>query len=213
MSRIVFALSLLLLAANVLAQPDPHVGVHRYRWADAQGQIEFSDQLPAEAILRGYDVVNHRGLLIRHVAPPLSQEEQAVQAEAQAKAKEQQRLSDLAAQKDQQLLAAYPTEQLYAAMQQEMLENIDQQIRTTELNLKSQEKSLADLLAHAGGLQRAQQSVPQSLRDSITTQKLVVADQRVALARLKMASVEAVKKVEADLEHYRTLSAHKPSAD
>ncbi|WP_266184129.1 DUF4124 domain-containing protein [Dyella humicola] len=208
MRKTVFAIAMLALAAGLHAQAQnsSHGGI-RYRWRDASGLPHYSDSLSSDALKYGYELVNDRGLVIQHVDRQLSPEERAAaqkQAEQQAA---QQHAAEERTRGDSQMLAAYPTEAAYKDSQQQSLGNIDQQINTTRVNLRSQEKALADLLTRAGDLERAKQPVPKSLNDGISKQRNIVAGQRNTLERQQNARDAAEQKNAQDLQHYRDVKA------
>jgi hypothetical protein len=188
------------------AQNDNNNGV-RYKWRDAQGLPHYSDSLTGEAIKYGYDVVNDRGLVIKHVDRQLNPEERAAARKAADEKAAQDRAAQDRARGDSQMLAAYPTENDYKATLQQEVDNIDQQIRTTQINLRSQEKALTDLLTRAGDLERAKQPVPKFLTDSIAKQRNVVAGQRATLDRQQAARDAASTRMEQQIQHYRELKA------
>jgi hypothetical protein len=205
MRKTAFVIALLALTTVVCAQTK--APTYRYRWKDAAGLPHYSDSLTADAMKFGYELVNDRGLVVQHVDRQLSPEERA----AAQKVAEQQAAVDRAAEQrkrnDAQMLAAYPTEAAYKALQQENLDSMDQQIATTRSNLRSQEKALTDLLTRAGDLERAKQPVPKYLGDGITKQRDVVAHQRDTLERQQGARDAQVQKNAQDLVHYRELRA------
>jgi DNA repair exonuclease SbcCD ATPase subunit len=204
MRKALFAVTLLLVTdVAVQAYPSEYGGNTRYRWRDAQGQLHYSDSLANDALKYGYDVVNDRGTVVRHVSRPLTPEEAAQARQQTELATQRQRAADEAARADAQMLAAYPDEASFQAAQQMALDTIDQQIGTTRGNLATQEKALADLLARAGDLEREQHAVPASLNEQIGQQRAVVASQRALLDRLQSQRTDAVQKNTARLQHYR----------
>lgn len=202
--------SLILAAAMAVtcahAQTENKNGTH-YKWRDGQGLPHYSDSLNAEAIKYGYDVVNDRGLVIQHVERQLNPEERAAARKAADEQAAQQRAAQDRARNDSQMLSAYPNEADYKASLQQEVDNIDQQIRTTQINLHSQEKALTDLLTRAGDLERAKQPVPKFLNDSIAKQRNVVAGQRAALDRQQAARDAASTRMVQQVQHYRDLKA------
>jgi hypothetical protein len=105
------------------------------------------------------------------------------------------------------MLSAYPDEQTYKISQQQELDTIDQQIHTTEINLRSQEKALTDLLGRAADIERDKQPVPKYIADSIAKQRDVVAGQRNALARQQDQRAQTVAQQARDVSRYRELKA------
>lgn len=207
---LVIAILALTAGAQVQAQAQKtSSSSYRYRWKDASGLPHYSDSLTSDALKYGYDLVNDRGLVVQHVDRQLNPEERA----AAQKAADQQAAERRAAQErdrvDSQMLAAYPTEEGYATSLKQSLDNLDQQISTTRINLRSQEKALTDLLTRAGDLERAKQPVPKVLNDSIAKQRNVVTQQRDTLERELNAREAAEKKNVTDLQHYRDVKAAK----
>jgi hypothetical protein len=179
----------------------------RYKWKDASGHSYFSDSLTPDAMAAGYDVVNSQGVAVRHVDRQLTADERVAAkkvADQQAAAlqAEQQRQRD-----DMQLLNAYPNETAFMSAKNAEVENFEQAVRTTRLNLQGQEKALADLLTRAGDLERAKQPVPAYLNQRITEQRNTVASLRTALQRQQASKDAARVKVDAQLQHYRQLKA------
>jgi hypothetical protein len=179
----------------------------RYKWKDASGHSYFSDSLTSDAMMAGYDIVNSQGTTVQHVDRQMTSDERAAAkkvADQQAAAlqAEQQRQRE-----DNQMLNAYPTEASFMSAKNAELENFEQAVRTTRLNLQGQEKALADLLTRAGDLERAKQPVPAYLTQRISEQRNTVASLRATLQR-QQASKDATKvKIDAQLQHYRQLRA------
>ncbi|HEX5305130.1 MAG TPA: DUF4124 domain-containing protein [Dyella sp.] len=177
----------------------------RYHWHDGKGLSHYSDSLTAEAMKYGYDLVNDQGYVVRHVERQLSPEERAAAEKLAAEKAAQRRAEEARRRADMQLLNAYGDEASLKQAQQQELDTVDQQINTTRLNLRSQEKTLADLLGRAADLERAKQKVPKGLADSIADQRNVVAAQRVALEHQQDRRELAEKDAAQQLEHFREL--------
>ncbi len=179
----------------------------RYKWRDAEGNLHYSDALPADAGKRGYEVVNAQGIVIKRVEAPKSPEEVAA-AKAVA-AKEQAARADAEARvrKDQQLLAAYPNEEELARAHQQQLDMLQQNIRSAEIGLQSQERNLAEQLGQAADIERDGKPVPQRIADQIgVTRAQIEAQHRVVdrrIAELEKAKLDFA----AELEHYRALTS------
>jgi hypothetical protein len=203
---IIVATAALSLGAVAHAQTS-NVSNVRYKWHDAQGLVHYSDSLTADAMKYGYDLVDDRGLVVQHVARQLNPEERAAAeklAEAQA-AKD--RAAKEQANAEAQMLSAYPDELTYKISQQQQLDTIDQQIHTTQINLRSQEKALTDLLARAADMERGKESVPKFISDGIAKQRDVVTGQRNALTHQQDARAQLVQQQAKDLDRYRVLKA------
>jgi hypothetical protein len=174
---------------------------------DAKGLPHYSDSLTDNAIKAGYDVLNNQGMVVQHVQKQLSPEERAAAQKLAAQQAVQRRIAEQQERDDIQLLNTYPDEAAYQASQQQTLDNLDQQINTTRINLHSQEKALADLLARAADLENGKKPVPKFLTDDIAKQRDVVADQRATLARQQSDRATLVQQQAQQLQHFRDLKA------
>jgi hypothetical protein len=203
--------SLLVFAAVVLVASLParaqNTGNIRYKWYDGQGLMHFSDSLTTEAMKYGYDLVNDHGMVVQHVPRQLNAEERAAANKLADQQAAKQRAAQEIANAETQMLAAYPDEGSYKISLQQSLDTIDQQIHTTQINLRSQEKALTDLLGRAADLESTKQPVPKFLADSIAQQRGVVTEQRNTLQRLQAERAKTVQQQVRQLARYRELKA------
>ncbi len=213
MRKLLFVFTAAALFANVTAHaqaPTTGSGI-RYKWHDGQGKLHFSDSLNAEAMKYGFDAVNDQGMVIQHVSRQLTPDERAaankLAAEQAAKQQAEQKRHDAEAQ----MLDAYPDENSYKISQQQALDTLDQQIHTTQLNLKTQEKALTDLLGRAAEIERTQKTVPKFINDSIANQRAVVTGQQNTLQHQQALRTQMVQDQATQLARYRELKAAQAS--
>ncbi|MBB6247578.1 DUF4124 domain-containing protein [Rhodanobacter sp. A1T4] len=213
MRKLLFVFTAAALFANVAVHaqaPTTGSGI-RYKWHDGQGKLHFSDSLNAEAMKYGFDAVNDQGMVIQHVSRQLTPDERAaankLAAEQAAKQQAEQKRHDAEAQ----MLDAYPDENSYKISQQQALDTLDQQIHTTQLNLKTQEKALTDLLGRAAEIERTQKTVPKFINDSIANQRAVVTGQQNTLQHQQALRTQMVQDQATQLARYRELKAAQAS--
>ena len=203
--------SLLILAALALgvsvAASAQNTSSVRYKWYDGQGLMHYSDSLTADAMKYGYDLVNDRGLVVRRVPRQLNAEERAAAAKVAAAEAAKQRAAQELANAEAQMLNAYPDEESYKISQQQTLDTIDQQVHTTQINLRSQEKALTDLLARAAEIENSKKPVPKFLTDSIAAQRNTVTGLRSTQQRQQALRAQTVQDQKKQLVRYRELKA------
>jgi hypothetical protein len=144
-------------------------------------------------------------MVVQHVHKQLTPQERAAARKLAEQQAAQRRVADQQRRDDIQLLNTYPDEAAYKAAQQQALDNLDQQINTTRINLHSQEKALTDLLARAADIENDKKPVPKFLTDRIAGQRDVVAGQRATLARQQDDRDTLVKQQAQQLQHFRNL--------
>lgn len=203
-SPLFFAAAVLFASLSAHAQ---NTGNIRYKWYDGQGLMHFSDSLTTEAMKYGYDLVNDRGLVVQHVPRQLTPEERTAANKLAAEQAVKQRAAQEIANAEAQMLAAYPDEESYKLQQQQALDTIDQQIHTTQINLRSQEKALTDLLGRAAEMENAKTPVPKFLVDGIAQQRAVVTGQRNTLQHQQTLRTQTVQLQTKQLARYREIKA------
>jgi hypothetical protein len=206
---LVFAAVVLVASLSAHAQ---NTGNIRYKWYDGQGLMHFSDSLTAEAMKYGYDLVNDRGMVVQRVPRQLNAEERAAANKLADEQAAKQRAVQEIANAEAQMLSAYPDEESYKISLQQSLDTIDQQIHTTQINLRSQEKALTDLLGRAADMENTKTPVPKFLVDSIAQQRGVVTEQRNTLQRQQALRAQTVQLQAKRLARYRELKAAQAQA-
>jgi hypothetical protein len=190
----------LLLVGVASAADSKH---NRYKWQDAEGNLHYSDALPAEAVKYGYEIVSPQGIVIKHVDRAKTAEERSAAKAELAKAKAAKEAEETRARTDQQMLAAYPTEDDLKRAQRQQSEMLEQNLASARISLQSQEKSLAEILGHAAELDSSGKSVPPALAKRIADTRKQVEDQRTYIARKETERDQTIARFDDDLAHYR----------
>lgn len=196
---------LVCMSSVAMAQQNKGPVTYRYSWKDDSGQPHFSDSLNAQAIKNGYDVINSSGMVVRHVQRTMTPQERKIADAAKARKDAARAARNRQLAEDQQMLAAYPNERVFRDAQEAEVDELTQSVRTTEVNLHTQEQNLADLLAHVADLKHQGQPVPKYLQDRIAEQRANVTEQRHTLARQKANKLAEQKQVEQRIKHYHEL--------
>lgn len=178
-----------------------------YRWTDKQGVVQMSDSLSSEGIAQGYEVVNSHGLVMARVPRTLTAEERVAKKAADATAAAAAKKAADQKTQDERFLAAYPTDKEVVAMQQEVLSNLDGQIQTTKMNLKSQQDTLSNLLSRAGEIETEKKPVPQFIADQIKKQQATVDQQKTMILHLEKERDQTVSTQHDQLLHHQALVA------
>ncbi len=202
----IITLTLLSFASLCLFMPpDASAQGVRYKWRDAEGNLHYSDSLPANAGKFGYDVISAQGVLMKRVEPAKSAEELAIANAAAAKQRSAQLEAEARARSDQQLLAGYPTETDLVQSHRQQLEMLQQTINSAQLGLQSQERSLADQLGVAADYERDGKPVPAKVSNEIGEMRTMIEGQHGVIARRKADLDKARARFATELDHYRAL--------
>ena len=178
-----------------------------YRWTDKDGKVHYSDHVPPEAIENARSEINERGITVGEVGRALTAEEQAAAKEAAKAAEALRQQEEEQAKRDQILLSSYGSVGELDRAFTERFDLLEQSLESARVGIRSQEKSLADLLAHAAGLQRQNKPVPESVRASIEVAKRQVTQQREYLVSREAEKLEVEEEYRQVRERYVALRA------
>lgn len=178
-----------------------------YRWTDKDGNVHYTDQLPPEAAQDKREELNRQGITVRTTERARTPEEQA-EWEAEQKRLEAERIAaEEVAKMDAVLIGSYPTETDLQRAYNERFDLLEQSLESARVGIRSQEKSLAELLAHAADLERDGQKVPPAITDSIARTRDQVNDQRAYLERRETERAALQTEYDQLLARYRELKS------
>ncbi|MBT8433802.1 MAG: DUF4124 domain-containing protein [Gammaproteobacteria bacterium] len=203
-----------LLASILFAFPQ-HAGAGAlYKWVDENGQIRYSDRLPAKQAKKKHQQLNSQGVILSTKEAAKSDEELAAEAEARRKLEEQEakeaKLKEIQFKKDQVLLLTFSSEEELGLARDNRLEVLDSVIQLINKSIAATEQQLEQLITSADEVYLSRgKEVPGGLAQKIEhfTGKL---ENRYAQLESKMEKKEQINQQYAlDLARYRELTAEK----
>jgi hypothetical protein len=182
-----------------------------YRWVDKDGVVRYSDQVPPDAVNEERQTLDRRGMTVDRIDRAMTPEERAAhelelaeQARIARDAEEQRKLDAI-------LLGSYQSEADLERTYKERFALAEQGLEAVQIGISSQEKSLADFLAHAADLERNGKPINDKLKLSIDTARKQVTQQRTQLAKRQTEQAALQREYFLTLERYRALK--EPASD
>ena len=156
-------LGLCLLATAVPVQSAAQL----YRWVDDQGNVHYTDSIPAEYQEKGHTVMSPRGTQVLEVPPMKTPEEIQRERELTRLRGEQQRLIEQQKTADQMLLRTFRSVDDLIMAQEGKLAAIDVMIQVTKSSNRRMQDTLNRLNADAADFERGGNPVPEGLHADI----------------------------------------------
>ncbi|HQX65404.1 MAG: DUF4124 domain-containing protein [Xanthomonadales bacterium] len=197
-------LSLILLASSVVISAFA-AGNVRYKWRDADGNLHYSDSLPADANVYGYDIVSAQGIVVKHVPAAMTPDQRAAARIEAAEVRSAKDEAERQNREDQQLLAANPTEADLLNSQKQQIEMIDLSIKSLDTGLQSLDRNLTDLLGRAADLERDNMAVPARLTAQIADVRSKINAQHTQMERRQAEREKTAQGFAEELDRYRAL--------
>jgi prefoldin subunit 5 len=134
-----------------------------YRFTDDNGNTEISSSLSDEAIEQGYEILNRKGMVIKEVAPALTEEER----EALKEKKRRQQQRERQQERDEKLLRLYAGPDDARRARDRQIEALEVNLSYTRNSLQQVRQKLDQEVSSAAKFERRGDKVPPSVQDSI----------------------------------------------
>jgi hypothetical protein len=177
-----------------------------YRWVDQDGKVQYGDAVPPEAIDQQRETLNRRGMTVDRVDRAMTAEERAAHEQQLAAEALAAQARDEQQKLDAVLLGSYQTEADLTRSYRERFELVEQSLESARVGIRSQEKSLVDLLNHAADLERSGKAPGARINDSIATARKQVMQQRAFLDRREADRIALQREFDETLARYRELT-------
>ena len=183
-----------------------------YKWVDEDGNIRYSDRLPAAQVKKKHHQLNSQGVVLSTREAAKSEAELAAEAAAKLKLEEEEaiqaKLDEEQNKKDQVLLLTFSNEQELGLARNDRIEVLDSVIQLISKSIVATQETLDDLHARADEFYLSKgKEVPGGLAQKIEhfTRKK---DSRSAQLDSKILEKEKInEQYEIDLARYRLLKA------
>lgn len=193
----------LLLASSLAATPASAAKL--YRWVDDEGNVHFTDRIPADQVDKGRTELNERGLAVEQVEAAKSPEELAKEAELERLRREQQRVRELQEAEDQVLLRSYHSVDDMLLSRDGKLNAVDVMIGVSERNNKLLKDKLAEQEKQAANLERSGKPIPPPLQDQIGDTRNSLKEGYAAILRHQEQKAEIRDAYDRNLRRFREL--------
>jgi hypothetical protein len=190
-------------AAWLVLGAAPAVAAGMYKWTDDQGNVHYSDQMPADAVNKGGVVFDKQGRQLKKIDPTLTP------AQAKAKEIEDERLRLIAKQQEDKMRRDIALMHSYTS-EDEIDFARNRSVQATEAQLKSAEAYVADMTKRQQELKKTKleyggKPAPGTLESELAglDEELSRQDKVLAQRRSEIAAINA--KYEADKLRWREI--------
>ena len=205
-------LAAIFIAVVVFASSNPVTAGALYKWIDEDGQVRYSDRLPADQVKKQHQQLNPQGVVLSTKEAAKSDEDLAAEAEAkrikEEQAAEEARLKEIQDKKDQVLLLTFSSEKELELARDDRIEVLDSVIRLINKSIETTQQKLDQLQTNAQitFLDKGKE-IPGGLAQKIEhfTRKIESRNQQL---ELKVKEKEKInEQYDLDLARYRLLKS------
>ena len=191
MTRI-FTLALTLTALLIA----PAIQADAYRWVDDEGNVHFSDRVPADAADRDRDIINQRGMVTGRIEGSRSAQQQA----ADIVGRDERR-----ARRDRMIRESYVSEEDIISARDQRLEGLQSIIDLARDRVHVLQDRLNDLEQTREQQEAAGRTISHNLREQIRVTRDGLEDNLRFIDEREQELMETREGYQADLERFREL--------
>ena len=202
-----FWVGLLLLPVLAMAAParDDGAGEVMYRYTTPDGNLALSATLTQQAIHSGYQVLDHKGQVLKEVAPAPPEAQARLRREMEAKRRAEQQ-----AARDEELKRLYAGPEDAERARERQVDALELKIGYARNTLGQLEDKRDAEVSDAARAERAGRAVPEGTREAIRRYNRRLEDTRAEIEAYQR-DIEAVRKqYEPIIERLRQLEAGTP---
>ncbi len=183
-----------------------------YKWVDDEGNIRYSDRLPASQVKKKHQQLNRQGVVVSTTDEARSDEEIAAEAEAKLKAEQEAaeaaRVKAIQDQKDQVLLLTFSSEEELSLAREKRIGDIDSVIGLINKSIVSTREKLDQLEENADTRYLSKgKEVPGGLAQKIEQFTRKIENRNRQLEQKQAEKAKINQQFEIDLARYRHLKS------
>jgi hypothetical protein len=202
MRKLIIISALAILCSSAASAAEKKV----YKWMDEDGNVFFSDSIPAEFAERPKERLNEHGVTVQE----LEGKKTAEQLEAERLEDERKMAVELRKRADRALLATYLSVEEIVMHRDRRIELFQAQSRVTELYLKNLERRLSKLRSEASSYQPYSEDpeapmIEQSLAEDLEKTKETIARHERNLQKYEADEQQIVERFNGDIERFKVL--------
>lgn len=183
-----------------------------YKWVDDKGKVHYGDTIPPEYAKQGSAQLNKSGVVVKKTSAALTPEQIKARDEAEAKEKADKTAAAEQQRRDKALLATYTDFKEIDLALQRNLGQVDIQITSNELRIKSIQGRLDGLKKQEASFVQRKKPVPPDITSGIKSTEEEMGRFRGNIANLLKEKEGLRNRFAADKARFRELKGMPPEA-
>ena len=179
----------------LFALPALAMGTELFRWTDENGNVHYTDRIPAKYVEQGYRVISEQGLTIKTITAKKDEPKpETIDKEIEAQIK-----------RDKPLLTTYANESEIIMERDRRLQDIKSLITLRQESVYLLEREFMAQTREASDSEKRGRPISKDLRGSIATTEKKIAAYQKAIKEHQQRLVDAQKHYADKLERYRNI--------
>ena len=182
-------------------------GKRLYRWVDEQGNVHYSDQVPADQSRPAKSILNERGMTVDQIEAAKTAEQLAEEKRLRQLEDERRREQQEQAARDRVLLNTFHSEADIIHARDSKITAVENLIHIAQNSLKQSEHQRRVLVKRAAAAERAGNPVPKEVAQEIRQVRRQIDETNQYIEQKREEQTQIRKQYEQDILRYRTIKA------
>lgn len=181
-----------------------------YKWVDGKGKVHYGDTIPPEYANQGNAQLDKSGVVVKKTSAALTPEQIKARDEAEVKEKADKQAAAELARRDKALLATYTDYKEIDLTLQRNLGQVDVQIKSNELRIKSIQNRREGLKKQEASFVQRNKPVPPDILSDIKKTEGEIGHFRTNMANYEKEKLTLRSRFGADKVRFRELKGLPP---
>lgn len=182
-------------------------GKRLYRWVDEQGNVHYSDRVPADQARPEKSILNQRGMTVDRIEAAKTAEQIAEEKRQRRLAEERRLQREEQAAYDRMLLNTFHNEADIVHARDSKITAVENVIHIAENSLKNLEHQQRLLVQQAAAAERAGKPIPERVSDGIRKVREQIRETSAYIDNKRQEQARIRERYEQDIQRYRTIKA------
>ena len=200
--------SLLIILFGLILSGNVHAKL--FKWVDKHGKTHYGDTIPPEYADQGNVQLDKRGQVVNKTDAALTPAQIRERDDTEAKAKKDKTNELESQRRDKALMATYTELKEIDSSLQRNLGQLDVQVQSNELRIKSVQARLDGLKKQEAGFGQRNKPVPPDISNGIKNTEVEFAHLRANIAKLEQEKTAMRQRFAADKARFRELKGMPP---
>ena len=155
-----------------------------YRWTDENGNVSIQSSIPPEAVSKGYEIIDEKGIVLKVIEPEISEAEKRARETAAVNA-------EMRRARDEELLKLYRSPADVDRAMKTWLSRMDMEIRVKNNRIRIKENEYNTLQERAANQEKAGQEVSEELLNEMDNIQLEIETYELEIREVELRQEES----------------------
>lgn len=180
-----------------------------YRWVDEEGNVHYSDRMPAAASQQQRKVMDEQGRTLEERDPEAELRESEAEKAEKARIEAERKAREEKARQDRVLLQTFTSVEEIEMLRNDRAQALDAGIKIAQEKIERLHKTLENQKSRVQRLEKQGKPVPDDLAKQLSDTQAAITENERYIERRKAEKQTLIEKFNADIERFKELKSER----